>query len=264
MLPVLIVHTIIKRYGKKWFASFTLRVRRQECPAKFTWTLPDPKCASLFWVKERLEGKITFVEGEEFTLAEQDSDYDRSGIVLGCDEESIIKQLKEGERIIFDDGLVEAKVISNRDGLANLKVTRVSGKKFELKTQKGINFPDSRLAFAGLTDDDRHVLPFICEHADLVGYSFIRHATDLKELQQELLRYPEKPKIILKIETSEAVENFPSLLIQGMKDDVFGVMIARGDLAVEIGIERMSEIQEEILWISEAGACTRYMGNTGA
>ncbi len=56
----------------------------------------------------------------------------------------------------------------------------------------------------------------------------------------------------LKIETPEAVKNFPSLLIQGMHEEVFGVMIARGDLAVEIGFERLSEIQEEILWISEA------------
>ena len=222
-------------------------------PCKIYMDLAGPKMRISILGKGKLEGKITFVEGQEFTLAEQDSNYDPSGIVLGCDEESVIKQLKEGERIIFDDGLIEAKVLSNRDGLANLKVTRVSGKKFELKTHKGINFPDSRLSLAGLTDNDRDVLPFICEHADLVGFSFVRNAADLKELQQELLQYPKKPKIILKIETSEAVENFPSLLIQGMKDDVFGVMIARGDLAVEIGIERMSEIQEEILWISEAG-----------
>lgn len=75
---------------------------------------------------------------------------------------------------------------------------------------------------------------------------------DLKELQQELAPYERRPAIILKIETAEAVKNFPALLIQGMKEDIFGVMIARGDLAVEIGFERMSEIQEEILWISEA------------
>jgi pyruvate kinase len=69
-------------------------------------------------------------------------------------------------------------------------------------------------------------------------------------LQQELSQYSKRPDIILKIETSEAVKNFPALLMQGMRDEVFGVMIARGDLAVEIGFERMSEIQ--ILWISEA------------
>ncbi|MBK9334453.1 MAG: pyruvate kinase, partial [Ignavibacteria bacterium] len=64
--------------------------------------------------------------------------------------------------------------------------------------------------------------------------------------------YNSSARIILKIETTEAVNNLPSLLIQGMKDKYFGVMIARGDLAVEIGFERMSEIQEEILWICEA------------
>ena len=194
MLPVLIVHMIITRYGKKWLDSFTQQARRQALPCKIYMDLAGPKMRISILGKGKLEGKVTFVEGQEFTLAEQDSNYDPSGIVLGCDEESIIKQLKEGERIIFDDGLIEAKVISNRDGLATLKVTRVSGKKFELKTQKGINFPDSRFSLAGLTENDRDVLPFICEHADLVGYSFIRHATDLKELQQELLQYPKKPK----------------------------------------------------------------------
>lgn len=56
----------------------------------------------------------------------------------------------------------------------------------------------------------------------------------------------------MKIETADAVKNFPALLMQGMHDEVFGVIIARGDLAVEIGFERLSEIQEEILWVGEA------------
>ena len=58
--------------------------------------------------------------------------------------------------------------------------------------------------------------------------------------------------IVLKIETFEAVQNLPALLLQGMTEPIFGVMIARGDLAVEIGFERLSEVQEEILWLCEA------------
>lgn len=72
------------------------------------------------------------------------------------------------------------------------------------------------------------------------------------ELLKILAPLPKKPHIILKIETPQAVNNFLSLLIQGMQNEVFGVMIARRDLAVEIGFERMSEIQEEILWFCEA------------
>jgi pyruvate kinase len=68
-----------------------------------------------------------------------------------------------------------------------------------------------------------------------------------------LAKYPDKkPDIIIKIETPEAVQNLPHLLLQGMKNQIFGVMIARGDLAVEIGFERTGEIQDEILWICEA------------
>jgi pyruvate kinase len=92
----------------------------------------------------------------------------------------------------------------------------------------------------------------VAEHADLVGYSFVRNAADLKNLQDLLSVYQKKPAIIIKIETSDAVKNLPALIMQGMHDNVFGVMIARGDLAVEIGFERLSEIQEEIMWICEA------------
>src|SRR6202000_2669765 len=82
--------------------------------------------------------------------------------------------------------------------------------------------------------------------------SFIRSGGDIRQLQKELSKYDRRASIILKIETGEAVDNLPSLLLQAMKEEVYGVMIARGDLAVEIGFERLSEIQEEILWISEA------------
>lgn len=102
-----------------------------------------------------------------------------------------------------------------------------------------------------LTEFDIKCLPFIKRHADMVGYSFVQSAADLMQLQQ-LLPHNEKLAIILKIETAEAVLNLPSLLLTGLKQQKLGVMIARGDLAVEIGFERMSEIQEEILWLCEA------------
>jgi pyruvate kinase len=77
---------------------------------------------------------------------------------------------------------------------------------------------------------------------------------DVELLRAEINKYAthKRPAIILKIERLSAVQNLPSLLMNGMKDEALGVMIARGDLAVEIGFERLSEIQEEILWICEA------------
>jgi pyruvate kinase len=222
-------------------------------PCKIYMDLAGPKMRTSILGKGRLLGKASLLESQEFMLAEQDSDYDPSGVVVGCSEPNIIRQLSAGERVLFDDGLVETQVISSTNGIATLKIIRISSKKAQLKAKKGINFPDAELDLPLLTEQDRSLIPFICQHADLLGYSFVRHASGIAELQKILSSYQKRPHIILKIETSQAVKNFPSLLIHGMKDEVFGVMIARGDLAVEIGFERMSEIQEEIVWISESG-----------
>lgn len=221
-------------------------------PCQIYMDLAGPKMRTTILGKGRLNGKAMLFEGQEIIFAEKDADYDPSGVVIGCEEEGMVYQLKEGQRILFDDGLVETTITSIDKGIAVLKINRISGKKPQLKAQKGINFPDSSLTLPALTAHDLEVLPFVCEHAGLAGYSFIHHPSDLKQLQQELSKYSRKPSIILKIETADAVKNFPALLIQGLQDEVVGVMIARGDLAVEIGFERLSEIQEEILWISEA------------
>jgi pyruvate kinase len=96
-------------------------------------------------------------------------------------------------------------------------------------------------------------MAFIAKHADMVGYSFVRSERDVHDLQQELTKVGgEHLGIILKIETRAAFECLPRLLLASMKSERFGVMIARGDLAVECGYERTAEVQEEILWVCEA------------
>jgi pyruvate kinase len=84
----------------------------------------------------RLVEKVNLFEGQEITFTESDSDYDPSGVVVGCHEKGVITQLKPGERILFDDGLIEATVLSSHDGLAILKITRISGKKPQLRAKK--------------------------------------------------------------------------------------------------------------------------------
>jgi pyruvate kinase len=157
--------------------------------------------------------------------------------------------------VLFDDGLFEARVDRVNNGLAMLQMIRISAAKPVLKPEKGINFPDSAIDIPSLTVEDRAHLPFVLKHADIVGYSFVRTPGDVQILEQfinERKATVPAPYLVIKIETPEAVKNLPALLLQGMKQTAFGVMIARGDLAVEIGFERMSEIQEEILWICEA------------
>lgn len=222
-------------------------------PCKIYMDLGGPKLRTVILGKGRKKNRAPFREGSHIFFAEANAAYDRKEVVIGCSEPGIVKQLNEGERILFDDGLFEARVESIGTDIARLIVLRASGEKPKLKAGKGINFPDSELTMPALTDFDRQCLPFVAHHADLVGYSFVRHPAHVAELQEALRVFnAPRPSLILKIETPEAVEQLPQLLFQGMQDSVFGVMIARGDLAVEIGFERMSEIQEEILWICEA------------
>src|SRR5690606_2189302 len=146
----------------------------------------------------------------------------------------VIQTLNQGDRIYFDDGLTMAKVVAFAENGVKLKIERDSSKKSRIKAEKGINFPDSQLAISSLTDFDLACLPFVMSYADTVGFSFVRKASDLARLREELRRLSDEiPPIILKIETKEAVDNLPQLLLEGMKSPYLGVMIARGDLAVE-------------------------------
>ena len=96
-------------------------------------------------------------------------------------------------------------------------------------------------------------MPFVAKHADIVAYSFVRTPEDVRNLQGRLKELgATQAGIDLKIETRQAFEQLPSLLLTAMQSPRVGVMIARGDLAVECGYQRLAEVQEQILWICEA------------
>ena len=116
-----------------------------------------------------------------------------------------------------------------------------------------LNLPESDLRLAALTARDLEDLSFVARHADVVELSFANSARDVELLQQHLARLGSRqPAVVLKIETRRGFENLPSMLLTAMRAPCCGVMIARGDLAVECGFERLAEVQEEILWICEA------------
>ena len=123
----------------------------------------------------------------------------------------------------------------------------------KLGAEKGINIPESNLKLASLTAADLENLEFIVKHADLLGYSFVRTEQDVRDLEARLTELGATDLgIVLKIETRQGFENLPRLLLEAMRRRTVGVMIARGDLAIECGFQRLAEMQEEILWISEA------------
>jgi pyruvate kinase len=237
----------------------TLRAvsRAHNLPCKVYMDLAGPKIRTQILGAGRKKGKVKLRELDTIFLSEPGGTYADDNVVIGCTLSGIIDQIRVGDRVLFDDGKFEAITEKKTKGMLRLRVERVSTDKGTLKAEKGINFPDTSLQIASLTAEDLQVLPFALEHADLVGYSFVRTPADLSRLHQAIRRMGKDgkkiPAIILKIETREAVENLPALLVKSMVYPEFGVMIARGDLAVEIGFERLSEIQDQILWICEAG-----------
>jgi len=166
---------------------------------------------------------------------------------------SILQDVRSGETIAFDDGTIRGTILDTSADSFVVKITYAGQNGSKLRPDKGINLPDTALTLPSLTREDYNNLPFIAEHADVVGYSFVRRPGDVKQLQADLCALGrEDLGIILKIETKESFVNLPLLLLTAMKNPKVGVMIARGDLAVEMGFERIAEVQEEILWICEA------------
>lgn len=171
---------------------------------------------------------------------------------LGCTLAEAIDSLRAGERVIFDDGHVECVAESASEGVAVVRVTHAAAGR-KLGGEKGINLPDTALALPAFSEDDERALAFAVAHVDIVGASFVRGPDDVRELYARLHALGAHEKgVMLKIETAGAFASLPAILLAALARPRVGVMIARGDLAVETGYERMAELQEEILWIAEA------------
>ena len=121
-----------------------------------------------------------------------------------------------------------------------------------VKADKGINLPKSKLSVSGLTSKDITDLEFVAQHADSVNFSFVNSAEDVNHLYEILEEKDSSAGVILKIETQEAFANLPSILLAAMKRFPVGVMIARGDLAIETGWKNFASIQLEIMRICAA------------
>jgi len=173
--------------------------------------------------------------------------------MISCTLPEVFSQVRAGERIWFDDGKIGGIVAEVTPDALRATIVQARSKGDRLGADKGINLPDTEIELPPITSKDLEDLRFIVGHADLVGMSFVRHERDIYELQARLHELAaDHVGIVLKIETRHAFEQLPNLLLAAMRQYPAGVMIARGDLAVECGYERMAEVQEEILWICEA------------
>ena len=177
---------------------------------------------------------------------------------ISCTSSEIFSMVKKGETILFDDGIIEGIIKEVTPDEIRVLITVVPSNGGRLKPDKGINFPQSKLKFNSLSDKDKHDLQFVLENANVINMSFVNHQDDVSELL-ELINSDDvdrKMGLILKIETSSGFDNLSEIILESMKNYPIGVMIARGDLAVELGWERIGRIQEEILSICKAAHIT--------
>ncbi len=168
---------------------------------------------------------------------------------IACSPAEIVQKVKPGEPIFFDDGKIEGLIEKVGPDSFEVRITKANAKGSKLKSEKGINLPHSDIGISGLTEKDRQDLEFVATHADIVNFSFVNSAADVDDLLGELERLQalDKLSVILKIETQKAFINLVDIVLAAMKTKYLGIMIARGDLALEVGWRNMSKVQDEIL-----------------
>jgi pyruvate kinase len=172
---------------------------------------------------------------------------------IHCTLPEAFDQVETGEAVWFDDGKIGGRVAANNGQEIRVTITHAEPGGARLKAEKGINFPDTDLKIDALTDKDLKDLEDVVPIVDMVALSFLRRPEDVLALEDELTRLDgQHLGVVLKIENRQAFENLPHILLTALRSPPVGVMVARGDLAVEVGFERLSEVQEEILWICEA------------
>ncbi|MBM6614339.1 pyruvate kinase [Desemzia sp. RIT804] len=228
----------------------------QDCQILMDIAGPKARVSWIFTTLKKPKVKV----GHEFVLTGADTPPKVNGmdLMLGCSVPEVLDDLKEGDPIKIDDGIVEGIVKEVIDEGVVIKIKKVDSKKgVRLKAEKGLNFPESELKMDFITDKDKQDLDFVCKHADIIGFSFVKNAEDVQIIQKELQKRMSEKKaqsipLMAKIETVEGVRKLPEIIVAAAGQNPFSVMIARGDLAVEAGFLRLAELQQEILWICEA------------
>ena len=180
---------------------------------------------------------------------------DAAAAAAACTVPGLVAALRPGGQVWYDDGKLGAVVERREPWGVLLRVTIASDKGARPRMEKGLNFPDLELDLPALTAKDLRDLDFVVANADMVGYSFVQQPADVAWLQQELAARTAGAApmpLVLKIETRRAVANLPRLIVAAAGWQPLAVMIARGDLALHVGFKRLSEMQEEMLWLCEA------------
>jgi pyruvate kinase len=178
-------------------------------------------------------------------------------VTAGCELADIYEQVEVEQQVLFDDGSIESIVKEVSEDEFILEVVKTKSKSVRVKAEKGMNFPNNNFTFDSLNDKDKNDIDFACHHADIIGCSFVNEGRDIKLIQDEINKIlKDKAKeisLMAKIETVRAARNLPEIIFTAASKNPFSIMIARGDLAAESGYIDLAGLQQEIMWISEAG-----------
>ncbi len=176
--------------------------------------------------------------GAEFCLTAERQEGDDPH-QLTCTYQTLTDDLEIGQSVLFADGSVAMDVIERGPGRARLKVT-LPGR---IRSHQGINVPSAALSVAALTDKDLEDLDWTATHAiEYVGLSFVRRVEDITRLREELDRRQIRARIVAKIEKPQAVANLEAIVAEAD-----AVMVARGDLGVEMDVSKVPAVQKQII-----------------
>lgn len=203
--------------------------------------------------------------GDAFWLVPQGSlpQVEAGGSCVEVTLPAILEQVERGQEVWFDDGKIGGHVVEVATaigdgapvGTALRVVVEQAGRKGQrLRLEKGVNFPETEIDLPVPTQEDLAALPHALGIADAIGFSFVQRPSEVDALHDAIaaLRDAPPPALVLKVETRLAVRSLPSLIVHALRRGPTAVMIARGDLGVELGFERLAEVQEELLWLCEA------------
>lgn len=200
--------------------------------------------------------RLLLAVGDRLDLVREEAGFPtRDGSLprIACSPPEILREVQPGQPIWFDDGGIGGVVEERTDAGLRVRVTHAKPAGSKLRPDRGINLPETELSLSAPTEEDLRDLADVVAFADAIEQSFVQRPEDVLRLQEALHgQGADHIGVVLKIETRRGFENLPHLLLVAMRSRCYGVMIARGDLAVEVGFERMAELQEEILWIAEA------------
>jgi pyruvate kinase len=245
---------IVEAHKRAYLAAGTkLRLLRADSGEKLKFRvghLPPVELPIILAVGDTLELDTNSLPGEPAKIT-ADGTVVRPARI-SCIPPEVAGRIPVGAPVLLNDGKIKGVVEeANTNGLV-IRITHAKPTGSRLRGNRSINFPGTDLQFHGLTETDRQTLDFVTEYADAVSLSFVRSPADVIALEEELEKHDIRPGIIPKVETEEAFQELPRILLAAMRTYPVGIMIARGDLAVECGWERLAEIQEEILWMCEA------------